>query len=220
MQRWILQITSGQGPEEVRRFVAAVAKKLATEASDAGFTVGAELTIGTAASPQAVQMELRIGSGEDAPTLPTGTYVLYDRSPARGKNARKRWYASVEFFPIECLRSYYLVDEKDVTFSTARAGGPGGQHVNKTESAVRACHRPTGIRVHVTSERSQHQNRRLALELIKKAMRERAAIAAADQARERRMHHRDLVRGGAVRSFRLDRRGRLIELVESPGSSP
>ena len=87
-------------------------------------------------------------------------------------------------------------------FETCRAGGKGGQHVNKTESAVRAVHTATGVSVRVESERSQHANKKRALELL-------AVKLAAQHAEQMGRHAADahaqlyqLERGNAVRVFR------------------
>ena len=74
---------------------------------------------------------------------------------------RKIWFAGVNI--IDSLSLEYEIKQSDVKYETMRAGGPGGQHVNTTDSAVRAIHIPTGIRTVARDERSQHANKELAL---------------------------------------------------------
>ncbi|KAI0089065.1 peptide chain release factor [Irpex rosettiformis] len=101
----------------------------------------------------------------------TGVHRLVRTSPFDAKGARHTSFASVRVTPY--LESQDLQDrgiklnEADLKVTTMRSQGPGGQHVNKTESAVRAEHIPTGITVTCQQERSQPMNRRLAIDLIK-----------------------------------------------------
>ena len=82
-----------------------------------------------------------------------------------------------------------------------RARGPGGQHVNKTSSAIRATHVATGLSVRMESERSQHANKRLALQLLQVRLQQEADRHACDARRQRRMQHFALERGNPVRVF-------------------
>lgn len=95
------------------------------------------------------------------------------------------------------------VREQDVEIATVRGSGPGGQKRNKTETCVIATHRPTGVQVRIDNERSQQQNRRLAMQVL------RARIAAADEDRKvretndlRRQQVGSGMRGDKVRTYR------------------
>ena len=91
---------------------------------------------------------------------------------------------------------------QDVSFESFRAGGPGGQHQNTTDSAVRAIHRPTGIAVVVREMRSQHRNKALAFERLQQVF---DAQTLADQQASKTMqnqHHNQLERGNPVRCFK------------------
>lgn len=88
--------------------------------------------------------------------------------------------------------SNYTADdiERDVTIDTYTASGPGGQHRNRTRSAVRATHQPTGLVVHATTHRSQHRNRRHALEELARRLNEHDANRNADVNAARRQIRR------------------------------
>ena len=90
----------------------------------------------------------------------------------------------------------------EIRFETLRASGPGGQHVNKTDSAVRAIHTASGISVKVQSERSQHANKRLARLLIAWKLEQQRQNESAALKSERRMFHHQIERGNPLRTFR------------------
>ncbi|HRD77458.1 MAG TPA: peptide chain release factor-like protein, partial [Hyphomicrobiaceae bacterium] len=114
---------------------------------------------------------------------------------------RKNWFVGVDLVGMPSGRGSRRIDARDVTFSTMRAGGAGGQHVNKTESAVRALHRPSGLVAEAREERSQHMNRRLALARLADLLARGVAAAAAEADRSRWTEHDRLERGNPTRTF-------------------
>ena len=96
-----------------------------------------------------------------------GVHRLVRLSPFNAKSLRQTSFSMVEVSPKIEKNSDIEIPEKDLKFEISKAGGPGGQNVNKRETAVKVIHIPTGISVRATSERSQPQNKEKALQILK-----------------------------------------------------
>ena len=97
----------------------------------------------------------------------SGVHRLVRVSPFNSKGMRHTSFSMVEVLPLFEKSSDFDVPESDIRLEFAKAGGPGGQNVNKRETAVRAVHIPSNLAVHVTSERSQAQNKEKAVAVLK-----------------------------------------------------
>jgi peptide chain release factor 2 len=109
-------------------------------------------------------------------------------SPFDAQRRRQTSFASLDVVPfLTELSDEIDIDEKDLRIDTYRSSGAGGQHVNKTDSAVRLTHLPTGIVVAVQNERSQHQNKAKAMQIL--------AAKLAERLREERRAELDSISG-------------------------
>lgn len=192
-----LQVSAGRGPEECSRVVARLVPMLLKDATALGLET--EVVDKVPGSVQhTLQSALLRLAGKNIPAFLKaweGTVQWIATSPFRQYHGRKNWFVSVQSF----TPATKSVPDGQITYKTTRASGPGGQHVNKTETAVWAIHEASGLRVLASDSRSQHQNKKLATERLLVKL---AAWEVEDQLerlQQQWSQHTQLQRGGAVK---------------------
>jgi peptide chain release factor 2 len=133
----------------------------------------------------------------------SGVHRLVRISPYDANARRHTSFASVAVSPVIDDTIEVDIQEKDVRTDTYRASGAGGQHINKTDSAVRLTHAPTGIVVAVQAERSQHKNRALAWEMLRARIYEMELKKREDAAQAQQDEKTEIGWGRQIRSYVL-----------------
>ncbi|MEO8132273.1 MAG: peptide chain release factor H [Bryobacteraceae bacterium] len=199
-----LQVTAGQGPSECAWAVLRVLEQI-HQAAKASSVQCRTIEIEPGPEPGTAQSALvSLSGGAELKGFANswrGTVQWIARSPFRPAHKRRNWFVGVDIIePVDETR----FDLREVRWETMRASGPGGQHVNRTESAVRVTHLPTGVQVTAMEERSQHRNRKLALARLTKKLNEINSKRYGDAREERWRAHQELERGNPVRVFRKE----------------
>ncbi len=133
----------------------------------------------------------------------TGVHRLVRISPFDANARRHTSFASVGAYPVIDETIAVEILEKDLRIDTYRASGAGGQHVNRTDSAVRITHLPTGIVVQCQNDRSQHRNRAMAMQMLKARIYEQELRRREDAARSEHQAKSDIGWGHQIRSYVL-----------------
>lgn len=197
----LLQLSAAQGPAECQLAVAKALRRLVEEAARCSVDVQVvEQEPGERDGTfRSVLLSLEGAQADKLARSWEGTVQWICASPYRPGHGRKNWFIGIARFAPPTATF-----EGEIRFETMRASGPGGQHVNTTESAIRATHVGSGISVKVQTERSQHANKRLAVLLISRGLAQLAEEAKVGQRADRRMAHHQVARGDPVRVFRGD----------------
>ena len=199
-----MHISAGKGPAECCWVVAQVLKQIIKEISDLGLeyeiidwqeglqnrTLSSALVL---IKGQAVARKLQNWEG---------TIQWIGKSPFRKFHKRKNWFVGVTTFSE--LKQVEL-KESEVVYQSFRASGPGGQHRNKVETAVRATHTTTGITASATDSRSQLQNKKNALSKLKNALQLNNMAVMRKRIDAQWQDHLTLERGNAVKVFKGDK---------------
>ena len=188
----LLQISSGQGPVECSVGVEKLCKALLKEfAGSRVVSVNADYS-GNGYKSCVMEFDEDVSSLE-------GTVLWVWKSTIRPGHQRKNWYMD-----LHVIREAEVVGELDVSdceITTMHCGGKGGQHVNKVETGVRVVHKPTGIVVTCTEERSQVQNKQKAMKRLQSILAAKQEDNNADALNNAWQKHTEIIRGNPIRKY-------------------
>ncbi|AEY66990.1 peptide chain release factor H [Clostridium sp. BNL1100] len=196
---WI-QISSGKGPDECELAVSLFLKSFENECNKKQIkTNSIDVIPGQIAGNfKSVLLSLDNSDNQIMDNIKSGTVLWICKSPYRPNHKRKNWFINVEVFQTPDKLCFC---ERDVRFESMRSSGPGGQNVNKVETAVRAIHLPTGLTVTASEERSQYMNKKLALCRLSNLIQERNNLNFSVQKKNMWEQHNTLERGNPIRIY-------------------
>ena len=201
MNQKIIQITAGRGPAECCWVVAQVLKYFLEEVQQVGLSYTIIQRIQGTENSTLQSATIKVEGKEIELFLKSwiGTVQWIGTSTFRKYHKRKNWFIGI--YELDVLHLEKL-EESDITFQTMRSSGPGGQNVNKVNSAVRAIYQPTGTSVVAMDSRSQHQNRKIAIERLKDRVLETQLEKLKQSLSDQWENHLNVQRGNPIRVFK------------------
>ncbi len=201
MKTKTIQITSGRGPVECCWVVAQVLKYFIEEIKQAKIEYTLiQRELGTEnGTLQSATIQLQGKALESFLSNWLGTVQWIGKSSFRKFHKRKNWFIGI--YEIQTTEQTSL-KASDIKFQAIRSSGPGGQHVNKVSSAIRATHTKTGIQVLVMESRSQHQNKKIAIKRLQEKVTDYNNEQLKVSVQNQWGNHLNLERGNSVRIFK------------------
>jgi peptide chain release factor 2 len=199
-----LEVHAGAGGTESQDWAGMLYRMYSRWAEQHGYkTELLEETQGEAAGIKSATIQIKGHNAYGWLKTESGVHRLVRISPFDSNARRHTSFASVTAFPVVDDRIKIEINESDVRTDTMRSGGAGGQHVNKTESAVRLTHIPTGVAVVCQAEKSQHKNRAQAWDMLRAKLYEIEVKKREDAAAAAQAAKTDVGWGHQIRSYVL-----------------